>query len=82
MATMPDSKCVIEQFRCIACDAGKEPKWTAYKQDSALKHLGVIFNDTGELVARTDRNTGASHAVRVREYEEKLKTAHNPGMLL
>jgi hypothetical protein len=81
-ATMPDSKCVIEQFRCIACDGSKEPKWTTYKQESALKHLGVMIDVTGELVARTDRNTGTSHSLRVREYEEKLKAAHNPGMLL
>jgi hypothetical protein len=71
----------VELYRCVPCDAGEEPKWSVYKQDSALKHLGKRFDGNGNLIDRIDRCSGASHDARVREYEEKLKVAANPGVL-
>lgn len=71
---------VVEQFHCIACDAGKDPNWMLYKQDSILKHIGKQFNSDGELVERSDRNKGTSHAVKVKQYEERVRRASDPGV--
>jgi hypothetical protein len=76
------SETLAEMLHCIACDVGKEPAWTEYKQDTLLKHIAKRFSAKGELIARTDRNTGAFHSKKIVEYEECLKNAKNPCTLL
>jgi hypothetical protein len=69
-------------FHCLACDAGKDPKWAEFKSDAALKHIGKCFDDAGSLVGRNDRYRGTMHNQNVSVYEEALKTAGKPSTIL
>ena len=54
MAKSPDSSRQVEMLHCKACNAGAEPEWSRYKQDTVRKHLGRCFDGQGELIPRTD----------------------------